>query len=103
MGRLRHQGLVESKRGYTGGYRLLKPADQISVGDIFRVLEAPVDRGRCIICGNENDCPLTGRCAFLALWNRVQNAIEDVYDHTTIEDLVQGWELPPGGEQGKGS
>ncbi|MGD9016040.1 MAG: RrF2 family transcriptional regulator [Desulfobacterales bacterium] len=102
MGQLRHRGLVESKRGFTGGYRLLKPAGQITVGEIFRVLDPPDDGGRCMICGNEDDCPLTGRCAFITLWNRVQKAIEDVYHDTTIEDLVRGWELPTGGGDGKG-
>ncbi|MFZ7128560.1 MAG: RrF2 family transcriptional regulator [Desulfobacterales bacterium] len=90
MAKLRQQGLVESKRGFTGGYRLVRRPSQITVGDIFRLIEEPENQERCNACATQDECPLNGTCAFLPLWDQLQNAIFQVYDQTTIEDLLRG-------------
>lgn len=88
MGRLRSRGLVTSKRGFTGGYRLTKPPSRISVGEIFRLLEPAGDRVRCNACMSREECPLTDDCPFIPLWDQVQAAVTRVYDKTTISDLM---------------
>ena len=47
MAKLKRAGLVESTRGACGGYRLGKPAEEISVGDILRVLEGGLEAAQC--------------------------------------------------------
>jgi Rrf2 family protein len=89
MGRLRHRGLVAAKRGSAGGYRLGRPADQVSVGDVFRTLEEPGARKRCTACTGRDDCPLAEDCVFIPLWDRLEHAVTSVYDSITIEDLVR--------------
>src|SRR5919204_6645838 len=89
VGELRRAGLVEGTRGVRGGYRLARPPEAITVGDVYRVLEgevAPVD------CTAEDYLPGTcGRepvCLSRGIWARVQAAILAVLDSTTLDDLL---------------
>ena len=88
MAELKPSGLVASKRGYYGGYSLLRRPADITVGDIFRFLDDTESRDRCNACDARENCPLHGRCAFMPMWDRVQTAIYNVYDKTTIQDLL---------------
>ncbi len=88
VGELRRAGLVEGTRGVHGGYRLARPPEAITIGDIYRILEgevAPVD------CTAEDYLPGTcGRepvCLSRGIWSRVQSAILGVLDSTTLDDL----------------
>jgi len=89
MAELKPSGLVASKRGYYGGYTLLRRPEDITVGDIFRFLDDTQSQDRCNACDAKENCPLHGRCAFMPMWDRVQHAIYNVYDHTTIQDLLE--------------
>ena len=88
MGQLKRAGLVNSKRGFAGGYSLQRPAEKITVGDIFRALEGTAHTGACMACTAKGDCPFFGNCVFMGLWNQAQGAVDAVYDQTTIQMLV---------------
>ena len=88
MAELKPSGLVASKRGYYGGYTLLRHPQDVTVGEIFRFLDDTQSRDRCNACDARENCPLHGQCAFMPMWDRVQNAIYNVYDQTTIQDLL---------------
>lgn len=88
MAELKPSGLVASKRGYYGGYTLLRHPRDITVGDIFRFLDDANSKDPCNACDTREQCPLHGDCAFMPMWHKVQNAIYDVYDQTTIQDLI---------------
>lgn len=88
MAELKPSGIVASKRGYYGGYTLLRRPDEITVGDIFRFLDDAQSKERCNACDARENCPLHGECAFMPMWDRVQDAIYNVYDQTTIQDLL---------------
>ena len=88
LNQLKRSGIVESKRGYYGGYSLVRPPEDISVGDVFRFMQGAADSLHCMACETRSDCPFHGKCAFIPLWNRVQKAIFDVYDGTTLQDLL---------------
>lgn len=77
---LRNAGLIKSIRGAYGGYELAKKKDEITAGDIIRVLEGPI----VLVEGIENEEP-----AQQALWLRVRNAVKDVLETTTLEDLIK--------------
>ena len=86
---LKRSGLVDSKRGFYGGYFLRRPPDQISVGDIMRFLEGHSAAVQCAACTEKPNCPSGRRgCAFSSMWNRVNQAILTVYNETTIQDLL---------------
>jgi Rrf2 family protein len=88
MGQLTRAGIVNSKRGYAGGYTLTRPADRIFVGDIFRVLDQVDNAEACMACASKGNCPFLGDCVFMELWNRAQLAMDTVYDRTTIQALI---------------
>lgn len=76
---LRNAGLVRSIRGAYGGYILAKEPSKITSGDVIRVLEGPIT----VVEGVEDEEP-----AKRELWIRITDAIRDVLDNTTLEDLV---------------
>ncbi|GIM44664.1 transcriptional regulator [Collibacillus ludicampi] len=73
---LRNAGLVRSIRGAYGGYVLLKEPHEITVGDVIRVLEGPIT----IVDNPEEELS--------DLWEKVRDAINEVLDSTTLQDLV---------------
>jgi len=88
MGQLKRAGLVDSKRGFSGGYTLTQPPDKICVGDIFRVLDKEDNAEACMACASKGNCPFLGDCAFMELWDQAQRAMDAVYDRTTIQNLI---------------
>ncbi|MEQ6378359.1 Rrf2 family transcriptional regulator [Bacillaceae bacterium S4-13-56] len=83
---LRNAGLVQSIRGAYGGYILAKEPRRISAGDVIRVLEGPISPVEAL----ENEEP-----AKKALWIRIRDAVKEVLDTTTIEDLANYEETNP--------
>ena len=45
---LKHQGIVASRRGKMGGYLLLRPADQITLGEVLRIIDGPIAPLPCL-------------------------------------------------------
>jgi Rrf2 family protein len=76
------QGLKRS------GYVLAVSPDAISVGDIIRSVDGSAAPVRCVAGRGEQHCRLRGQCAFMGLWERARQAIEQVYDNTTLQDLI---------------
>lgn len=76
---LRNASLVKSIRGAYGGYILNEPPSKITAGDVIRVLEGPI----ALVEGIEDEEP-----AKQELWIRISDAIKEVLDSTTLEDLA---------------
>lgn len=77
---LRNSGLVKSVRGAYGGYMLSRPPVEISAADVVRVLEGPIQ----IVEGIETEEP-----AQRELWMRIRDAVKNVLDTTTLDDLAK--------------
>jgi len=88
LGKLKRNGLVTAKRGFRGGYQLAQPPDQITIGQIMKLMEESDHESDCVECISLNNCAFSGNCAFIFLWRQVKSAIDDVYDQTTIADLL---------------
>ncbi len=88
LNQLKGSGLVDSKRGFYGGYFLVRQPDAITVGDIMRFMERNLEQSKCVALVPEINCPFKGDCAFFPMWNKVKDAIYKVYDETTIQDLI---------------
>lgn len=79
-------GIVKSFRGAQGGYILTNPPDQITVGEILRILEgslSPVD------CVDYENCPNVDACVSLSIWRKMKEALDEVVDAITLADMVQ--------------
>ena len=88
---LKNAGLLHSKMGIGGGYYLAKSASEITLGQIFRVLDGPVAPIRCVSqmayesCG----CPDEQRCGLRLVMSDVRNAIAGILDNTSLEDIIK--------------
>ncbi len=84
---LSKSGLVDSLRGKGGGYRLNRPANQYTVGEILRVIEGSMAPVACL--GKPvNDCPRLGECRTINMWSGLYKLINDYFDGITVADLA---------------
>jgi len=88
---LREAGIVETTRGKFGGYALAKPADQIGVGELIRLVDG---RLAPISCASENayqpcTCPDEDHCGLRMLMIDVRNAIANILDRYSIAQVVE--------------
>jgi Rrf2 family protein len=89
IGPLRRAGLVESKRGAHGGYRLTREPSQVVVGEVYRVMEGPVAPMDCVSEDvSEQTCPLIDGCETRPVWLRMRDAIVESIDSVTLQDLI---------------
>jgi Rrf2 family protein len=88
LGDLRQGGLVRSQRGAEGGYRLARPAGEITVADVIRVVEGPMASVRG---GRPEDVEYAGNSEPLRrVWIAVRSALRQVNEHVTLADLASG-------------
>ena len=83
--RLRRHELVESVRGPGGGYYLARSLGDVSVADIIRAVDEPIDATQC--AGKEN-CRDEHRCLTHDLWVGLNNHIYDYLENVTLASLV---------------
>jgi Rrf2 family protein len=93
LSQLKGSGLVDSKRGFYGGYYLTRSPDKISVGDVLRFMDKAAESDNCPACVSKGNCPFSGNCAFSHMWHRVNDAIFEIYDSTSIRDLLNNEQL----------
>lgn len=88
LNHLKGGGFVESVRGKEGGYLLVRPGKDLTVGEILKFVEGPLSPVECMVHGKKASCSMYGHCAFRSLWRRAEKALEAVYDGTTFQELV---------------
>ncbi len=91
MQQLRENGYVESVRGKHGGYRLAKPAKQIHIGQIVRLIDGPLAPIGCVsqTAYEPCNCPDEAHCGLRLLMLDVRNAIAAILDRYTLADVVE--------------
>jgi Rrf2 family protein len=88
LGELRHAGIVRSHRGAEGGFRLAKPADELTIADIIRAVEGPLASVRG---GPPEDSHYPGASAELPrVWIAVRANLRRVVEHVTVADIASG-------------
>lgn len=81
MRMLSAKGIVKAERGVTGGYRLAKPPEGITIGDIARALEDNMEIVDCITMS----CT---KCAPGEVWRRLYDGINEVLDSMTLRTMI---------------
>ena len=90
---LRRAGLLASQRGAEGGYRLARPADEITLAEIIRALDGPLAEVRGL---RPESATYAGAAEHLQeVWVAVRAALRGVLDGVTLDDVVRG-RLPRG-------
>ena len=88
---LRKHGLLASRRGQHGGYRLARSASEISFGEVIRIIDGPLAPLPCAsvtafrLC---SDCPDPHGCSIRWLMQRVRDATAEVLDECTLADAL---------------
>ena len=80
-------GYLETVRGRGGGFRLARPADQINVGAVVRLMEGPLDIVECFN-PEQNTCPLIGICRLSRALQTATQAFLAVLDDISIADIA---------------
>jgi Rrf2 family protein len=89
---LKNDGILYSKRGKTGGYALRKTPDQISVGQVIRVIDGPL---ALIPCASQSayvpceECLDVETCAIRLTMRKVRDATASILDNTTLADALK--------------
>jgi Rrf2 family protein len=88
LGELRHAGVVRSHRGAEGGFRLAKPAGEITIADIIRAVEGPLASVRG---GPPEETSYPGASEALPrVWIAVRANLRKVVEHVTVADVASG-------------
>ncbi|MCX5677806.1 MAG: Rrf2 family transcriptional regulator [Candidatus Omnitrophica bacterium] len=96
---LRRGGFVKSRRGVKGGFLLAKDPKDITIGEVIRFFEGPIEPIACVEKGAYTRCKDIKSCIFRDLWKEVGDAISVVVDTVTFEELVLRYKNRSLGEQ----
>ena len=84
---LKASGIVESARGKSGGYRLLKAPEEYSVGDILKSAEGSLAPVSCL--DSEEACPHAEKCLTLPVWAGLDKVIDDYLESYTLDKVLK--------------
>jgi Rrf2 family protein len=92
---LKNSGLLHSKMGVGGGYYLAKPAHEITLGHIIRVLDGPIAPVKCVsqIAYESCGCPDEETCGLRMVMFDVRAAMSAILDQTSLEAVTKRVEL----------
>ena len=89
--RLKRAHLVKSMRGPTGGYHLAKVDAEITIGDIVRAVDGPIQLVACVGDGVQSGirCERIHSCVAHDVWKTASNLLMEVFDSVTLADLCE--------------
>ncbi len=85
---LRRGGFVKSKRGVRGGFALAREPKDITVGEVVRFIEGPIEPISCVQKEGYKGCKDLSSCIFRGVWKEVKEAVSLVVDTLTFEELA---------------
>lgn len=97
LGMLVNGDLLTSTRGPSGGYRLKKRPDEISLLEIVTLLQGPVAPAHCSGNETDSDCERFQNCGLAGVWSQLKTANEQVLGRTTLEEILSGGRVTKGG------
>jgi len=87
---LRRANLVTSVRGAQGGYKLSRPPEEITVGEVLRTLEGGLAVVDCLL--EEDACGKSCSCASRIVWKKIRDGLNQIVDGITLKDMVEDYE-----------
>ena len=85
---LKKGGFVESRRGNVGGYQLAKDPADITLGQVVRFIDGPIEPIGCVEKSYSN-CVDLNKCVFKNIWQKVGRATADIVDNVSFADLAR--------------
>jgi FeS assembly SUF system regulator len=86
--------LVSSQRGARGGYRLMRPLDEIAIADVIAAIDGPIALTACVDGSAAPCCEVQGLCAVKGRWDLVNDAIRQALESITLSDMREAG-IPP--------
>ena len=89
---LKSAGLVQSKRGVAGGYRLARRPEEISLAAVIRHIEGALAPVSCVSekFYERCSCPDEARCAIRSVMKEIRQAVVNIAERVTIAELCEG-------------
>ena len=84
---LNHTNILQTNRGYQGGYRLARTPDKYTVGEILRITEGSLSPVACLE-QDPNQCARCGECPTLPVWQGLEQVIKQYLDGITLQDIL---------------
>jgi Rrf2 family protein len=84
---LKNARLIRSFSGRSGGYRLVKPPEQITLLEIFEAISGPINLVECV--GNPQECLRSDFCECRVLWELIHLRITHVLAEYSLQDLTE--------------
>ena len=88
LGQLARAGIVDSRIGRSGGYRLGRASSSVSLLEIVEAVEGPSRSTRCVL--RQQGCDPTAPCAIHPVWYAAQSGVIDVLAGTSLSALAVG-------------
>ena len=91
---LKQKGLTASVRGASGGHKLARPAEAVTLGEVVRLMEGGIKLSVC--CGEKaEDCPRKENCLIRSAWVDASEALERELDAISLASLLKGGQTCP--------
>lgn len=84
---LNHSDILQTNRGFQGGYKLAKSPEKYSVGMVLRLTEGSLAPVACLEQEN-NQCERSRDCITLPIWQGLQRVINEYLDGITLQDIL---------------
>jgi Rrf2 family protein len=92
---LRNKGVLQSKKGKGGGYALIRPPEDITMGEVIRILEGPLAPVPCVsqtAYRKCEECINEETCGIHMVMKEVRSAMAKILDNTTLKDVIRNME-----------
>lgn len=95
---LKSLGVVESRRGASGGYRLARPPEFVTLAAVIRHIEGPLAPVSCVSerFYEKCSCPDESKCAIRSVMKEVREAIVKILEHVTVAQMCERVKLLQG-------
>jgi Rrf2 family protein len=85
---LKKAGIIESTRGPKGGYTLTRAPREVTIGDIIRILEGPIEPVPCTTMEKDGSvCKYIDKCVTGMIWTEAGEILSRYFDSITLEEL----------------
>jgi Rrf2 family protein len=90
---LKSAGIVQSRRGVAGGYRLAKPPEEVTVAAVVRHIEGALAPVSCVSerFYQKCSCPDESRCAIRSVMKEIREAIVKIAERVTVAEMCERW------------
>ena len=91
--KLKIENIIEGKRGPNGGYRLAKNPEEITLHELYKILD---EEEKVIDCNEskENKANCNGQsCGTTCIWNKLDNAMTKILEETTLNDFIKNQDM----------